>query len=143
MTSKYAVAVVGATGAVGEAMLQILTERKFPAGDIFALASERSAGTTVRCAGRNLKVVDRGLDQQRFAIRVISKRGITRFLVARCQQAGFAARQINFIDVVVERTHVVDDSGALPIRRKTRLEQIAGFVVFPDQACFVRRFAIK
>jgi len=41
------VAVVGATGAVGETMLSVLAERKFPVGEIVALASERSAGGEV------------------------------------------------------------------------------------------------
>ena len=45
MTNKYTVAVVGATGAVGEAMLAILAERRFPVGQLVALASERSAGS--------------------------------------------------------------------------------------------------
>jgi len=43
----YKVAVVGATGAVGREMLQILAEREFPADDIVGLASERSAGAQV------------------------------------------------------------------------------------------------
>ncbi len=41
------VAVVGATGAVGTTMLRLLHEREFPASEIVALASERSAGRTV------------------------------------------------------------------------------------------------
>ena len=41
---RYTVAVVGATGAVGEAMLAILAQRRFPVGELVALASERSAG---------------------------------------------------------------------------------------------------
>jgi len=41
------VAVVGATGAVGEAMLRVLAERKFPVGKVRALASARSAGLEV------------------------------------------------------------------------------------------------
>ena len=41
---RYTVAVVGATGAVGEARLAILAERRFPVGELVALASERSAG---------------------------------------------------------------------------------------------------
>ena len=45
--SNYNVAVVGATGAVGEAMLKILAQRDFPVNELFPLASERSAGTTV------------------------------------------------------------------------------------------------
>lgn len=48
MTEKTVdVAVVGATGAVGETMLSILAERKFPVGKVYALASERSAGKKV------------------------------------------------------------------------------------------------
>ena len=43
----YDIAVVGATGAVGEAILELLAERNFPVGEIYALASERSAGETV------------------------------------------------------------------------------------------------
>ena len=43
MTRKYDVAVVGATGAVGESMLSILAERKFPVGKVHAVASARSA----------------------------------------------------------------------------------------------------
>ena len=45
--SKYNVAVVGATGAVGEVMLSILEQRDFPVNEIFPLASERSAGKTI------------------------------------------------------------------------------------------------
>jgi aspartate-semialdehyde dehydrogenase len=43
----YKVAVVGATGAVGREMLQTLAERKFPADEVVALASERSVGREV------------------------------------------------------------------------------------------------
>ena len=43
----YKVAVVGATGAVGREILNTLSEREFPADDVVALASERSAGTLV------------------------------------------------------------------------------------------------
>ena len=50
------VAVVGATGAVGEAMLSILEERNFPINEIFPLASSRSAGKSVVFNGRSLEV---------------------------------------------------------------------------------------
>jgi len=50
------VAVVGATGAVGEVLLRILEERSFPVGELRPLASERSAGTTVRFRGEDVKV---------------------------------------------------------------------------------------
>ncbi|KAF1699001.1 aspartate-semialdehyde dehydrogenase [Pseudoxanthomonas jiangsuensis] len=55
---RFTVAVVGATGAVGETMLNILAERQFPVGQIVALASERSAGGEVEFAGRKVKVQD-------------------------------------------------------------------------------------
>ncbi len=52
----FDIAVVGATGAVGEAILEILAERQFPVGKVYALASERSAGNTVRFGEKNLRV---------------------------------------------------------------------------------------
>ncbi len=58
MSKTYDVAVVGATGVVGEAMLEILSERKFPVGEIYALASERSIGKTVSFGNRELSVED-------------------------------------------------------------------------------------
>jgi aspartate-semialdehyde dehydrogenase len=53
---KRTVAVVGATGAVGEVVLKLLEERRFPVGELRPLASERSAGTKVRFAGRDVEV---------------------------------------------------------------------------------------
>ncbi len=52
------VAVVGATGAVGETMLAILQERDFPVGRLVALASERSAGTKIRFRGEDIVIQD-------------------------------------------------------------------------------------
>ena len=56
MSKKFDIAVVGATGVVGEAMLEILSERKFPVGKIYALASERSIGKTVSYGNHQLEV---------------------------------------------------------------------------------------
>jgi len=58
MSKQYNVAVVGATGAVGEVMLSILAERNFPVGEIHALASSRSAGSTVMFGNRRITVED-------------------------------------------------------------------------------------
>jgi aspartate-semialdehyde dehydrogenase len=58
MTERYDVAVVGATGAVGEAMLTILAERRFPLGKVHALASERSVGEEVSFGSGTLQVSD-------------------------------------------------------------------------------------
>jgi len=54
----YVVAVVGATGAVGETMLEILAERNFPIADLIPVASSRSAGSVVSCAGKDYIVQD-------------------------------------------------------------------------------------
>ncbi len=56
MSSEYDVAVVGATGAVGEAMISILEERQFPVRNLYPLASSRSAGKTVMFRGNPVKV---------------------------------------------------------------------------------------
>jgi aspartate-semialdehyde dehydrogenase len=56
MSETFDVAVVGATGVVGEAMFEILAERKFPVGKVYALASERSVGKTVRFGKKSLDV---------------------------------------------------------------------------------------
>lgn len=56
MSKLYNVAVVGATGAVGETMLSILAERKFPVDNVYVLASERSVGKKVAFGERQLTV---------------------------------------------------------------------------------------
>lgn len=52
------VAVVGATGAVGEAMIEILESREFPVGQLFPLASSRSAGKSITFRGKRHTVGD-------------------------------------------------------------------------------------
>jgi aspartate-semialdehyde dehydrogenase len=56
MSDRLNIAVVGATGVVGESMLEILSQRKFPVGKVYALASERSVGKTVDFGNRQLTV---------------------------------------------------------------------------------------
>ncbi|MDH4099872.1 MAG: aspartate-semialdehyde dehydrogenase [Nitrospirota bacterium] len=53
---SYVVAVVGATGAVGSEMIEVLAERNFPVSELRPLASERSEGKTVEFKGKNVKV---------------------------------------------------------------------------------------
>ena len=52
----YNVAVVGATGAVGNEMIEMLEQRKFPVGNLVLLASERSAGTSLSYKGHDVTV---------------------------------------------------------------------------------------
>ena len=58
MSAKYDVAVVGATGAVGETMLEILAERDFPVNNVYPLASARSAGKKIPFGDTYLTVED-------------------------------------------------------------------------------------
>tara|TARA_R100000005_G_scaffold57765_6_gene29077 strand:+ start:3538 stop:4563 length:1026 start_codon:yes stop_codon:yes gene_type:complete len=58
MSKQYDVAVVGATGAVGETMMSILEERDFPVRTLYPLASARSAGKTVKFRGKSVRVTD-------------------------------------------------------------------------------------
>ena len=50
------VAIVGATGAVGEALIEILEQRKFPVAELFLLASERSAGRRLQFCGKSVMI---------------------------------------------------------------------------------------
>jgi aspartate-semialdehyde dehydrogenase len=54
----YKIAVVGATGNVGREMLNVLAERKFPADEVYAIASRRSLGAEVSYGDRTLKCQD-------------------------------------------------------------------------------------
>lgn len=58
MSEGWNIAILGATGAVGEALLELLAERQFPVGELSALAHAESAGETLRFAGRSIPVED-------------------------------------------------------------------------------------
>ena len=58
MSKLYDVAVVGATGAVGETMISILESRNFPVGQLYPLASSRSAGKSINFRGKAVAITD-------------------------------------------------------------------------------------
>ena len=58
MEKTYRVAVLGATGAVGETLIELLEERRFPVEQLYPLASSRSAGQSVNFRGESLTVLD-------------------------------------------------------------------------------------
>ena len=70
MERTYNVAVVGASGAVGEELFRVLEEVEFPIGDLLPLASVNSAGEEIECQGKSYKIqelteevfVDKGID---------------------------------------------------------------------------------
>lgn len=73
MDSSVNIAVVGATGAVGEQMLNVLERRNFPVAEIYPLASPRSAGRRVRFRGREVEVGNlAGFDFTRVKIALFS-----------------------------------------------------------------------
>ena len=97
MADKFDVAVVGATGVVGEAMLGILAERKFPVGKIYALASERSVGKTVAFGNRELNV-------ENLADFDFSKAAIGLFSAGASVSADIAPRAVAAGCVVIDNT---------------------------------------
>lgn len=58
MSEGWNIAVLGATGAVGEALLETLAERQFPVGEIYALARHENAGEHLRFGGKSVIVQD-------------------------------------------------------------------------------------
>lgn len=58
MAMKYDVAVLGATGLVGETIIELLAERNFPVNTLYPLASARSAGESVNFKGDDITVLD-------------------------------------------------------------------------------------
>jgi aspartate-semialdehyde dehydrogenase len=60
MSKSLAIAVIGATGTVGETLVQLLEEREFPVAGLHLLASSDSAGKTVAFRGKNLRVREVG-----------------------------------------------------------------------------------
>jgi len=88
--SQFSVAVVGATGLVGETMLQVLDERDFPVSEIYALASNRSLGRSVSFKGRSIPVRElEGFDFSKADIGLFSPGGeVSRVYAPKAAAAG-------------------------------------------------------
>jgi aspartate-semialdehyde dehydrogenase len=108
MTEKFDVAVVGATGVVGEAMLGILAERKFPVGKVYALASERSVGKTVAFGNREL-------DVENLADFDFSKAAIGLFSAGASVSAEIAPRAAAAGCVVIDNTSQFRNDDDIPL----------------------------
>ena len=96
-TRPVNVAVVGATGAVGENMLKVLEERDFPVGEIYPLASARSAGRQVRFKERDIAVGD-------LAAFDFSRARIALFSAGASVSKEYAPRAVSAGCVVVDNT---------------------------------------
>ncbi len=97
MSKSFDIAVVGATGMVGESMLEILSERKFPIGKVYALASERSVGKEVYFGNRTLDVCS--LSEFDF-----SKAQIGLFSAGACVSGEYAPKATAAGCVVIDNT---------------------------------------
>lgn len=101
MTQTLDIAVIGATGTVGETLVQILEERDFPVGTLHLLASSESAGSSVSYRGKNVRV--REVDEFDFAkVKLVfftAGPAVTLSYAARAHAAGCS---------------LIDLSGALP-----------------------------
>jgi aspartate-semialdehyde dehydrogenase len=121
MQKTWNVAVVGATGAVGEAMLEILEQRGFPLGELHALASARSAGKTLSCGRRRLQV--RELDSFDFG-----NTDIALFSAGGSISAAHAPRAAEAGCVVIDNTsHFRLDPDVPLVVPEVNAEAIAGF----------------
>ncbi|MBT3345158.1 MAG: aspartate-semialdehyde dehydrogenase [Gemmatimonadetes bacterium] len=90
MSAKYNVAIMGATGAVGQVFLEILAERDFPIDELRLLASSRSAGKTVDYRGKTLTIQELTKDSFEGIDVVLSSAGgsISREFVPAAVEAG-------------------------------------------------------
>ena len=101
MSQSFDIAVVGATGTVGETIVQILEERNFPTADLHLLASSESAGHSVPFRGKNVRV--REVDAFDF-----SKVQLVFFAAGPAVTLSFASR------ATAAGCSLIDLSGALP-----------------------------
>ncbi|MBT8082080.1 MAG: aspartate-semialdehyde dehydrogenase [Gammaproteobacteria bacterium] len=97
MNKTFDIAVVGATGVVGESMLEILAEREFPVGVVYALASEQSVGKTVEFGARQLVV-------ENLADFDFSRAQIGLFSAGGSVSAQYAPRAVEAGCVVIDNT---------------------------------------
>src|SRR5690606_37260731 len=90
MAQAFNVAVLGATGLVGQHMMDILAERDFPVAKLFPLASSRSAGATITVKGEELEVIDaETFDWSQVELAFFSAGGsISRVFAPRAAEAG-------------------------------------------------------
>ena len=117
----YNVAVVGATGAVGEALISILEERNFPVGELFLLASERSAGTKLMFRGKPVTV-------QNLAEFDFSKAQIGLFSAGGSVSAQYAEKASRAGCVVIDNTsHFRYEAGIPLVVPEVNPERIADY----------------
>jgi len=118
MSREFRVAVVGATGLVGETMIQVLEERNFPVSELHALASNRSLGKRVEFKGRSLPVQElAGFDFSKADIGLFSPGAeVSREYAPKAAAAGFHEPSLVFMTGT--STLLTDGSGAADFLRQ-------------------------
>ncbi len=104
----YNVAVVGATGAVGKTMLEILQSRNFPINEIYPLASERSAGDYVDFNKKEVQVTD-------LANFDFSKADIALFSAGAAVSAEYVGRCVDSGCVMIDNTSYFRNEEDVPL----------------------------
>ncbi len=95
---KFTVAIAGATGAVGELLIQVLEERNFPVGEMIYLASSRSVGRKLKWRGKEI------------AVRELAKDAFEGVDIAMFSAGG--GRSVEFAPAAVEAGAVVVDNSS-------------------------------
>jgi len=108
MAGGYKVAVVGATGAVGQTTLRLLHERKFPIREVRAFASERSAGKTVKFGDQAITVERLGAD----AFKGID---FAFFSAGSAQSREFAPRAVRAGAIVIDKSSAFRMDAPVPL----------------------------
>ncbi|MCT8162338.1 MULTISPECIES: aspartate-semialdehyde dehydrogenase [unclassified Pseudomonas] len=120
MTTPLDIAVIGATGSVGETLVQILEELSFPVATLHLLASMESAGSSVMFAGKKLKV--REVDSFDFAQVKLAffaaGPAVSRSFAGKAEQAGCT---------VIDLSGGLED--ALPVVPEANAERLDGLAL--------------
>ncbi|MBD8755523.1 aspartate-semialdehyde dehydrogenase [Pseudomonas coleopterorum] len=119
MPQTFDIAVIGATGTVGETLVQVLEERDFPVGALHLLASSESAGASVAYRGKNVRV--REVDQFDFSlvkwVFFAAGPAVTRSFAPRATAAGCT---------------IIDLSGGLPVNEAPNVVPEANAAILAD-----------
>lgn len=127
MSQSFDIAVIGATGTVGETIVQILEERNFPVGDLHLLASVESAGSSVPYRGKNVRVreVD-AFDFGKAAIAFFAAgAAVTRSYAERATAAGCVVVDLSAGLSVEQAPNVVPEVNGVRLDDLTKPQQVA------------------
>lgn len=114
MPQTFDIAVIGATGTVGETLVQVLEERDFPVGALHLLASSESAGASVAFRGKNVRV--REVDSFDFSLVKLvffaAGPAVTRSFAPRATAAGCTVIDLSAGLPVAQAPNVVPEANA-------------------------------